>query len=568
MFTSLPQDATSMLTWSWPQIEPYYHDLAARPLNGDTLETFLTDWTRLHERIDEVSQRLYVATTQNTADREAEQHYHTFLDKIHPAVQEAEQRLKEKLLGSNLEPAGFDLPLRRMRAEAALFRPANLPLLTEEQKLGNHYNKIIGAQTIQWEGREITLSQLQPVYQNPNRILREQAWRLAAERQLADREAINDLWQKLLKLRQQLATQADLDNYRTFRWQELLRFDYTPADCARFHEAIEAVVVPAASRIYEKRRQRLGVETLRPWDLNVDLMGRPPLRPFHNRQELQTKVSAIFHQVDPQLGAYFDTMAQEGLLDLDNRKNKAPGGYCAAFAAAKRPFIFMNAVGLHDDVQTLLHEGGHAFHVFEISDHLPYHQQWQVGEEFGEVASMAMELLAAPYLSTNDGRFYSRADAARARIEHLEGSILFWPYMAVVDAFQHWTYQNPAEALDPTNCDNHWAALWQRFMPGVDWQGLEQEMKTGWHRKLHIHTVPFYYVEYGLAQLGAVQVWRNALTDQAGAVASYRRALALGGTVSLPQLYATAGAKFAFDPATLRTAVSLMEETITTLENS
>jgi oligoendopeptidase F len=417
---------------------------------------------------------------------------------------------------------------------------------------------------VEWAGQEVTLAQLQPVCQNPDRAQREQAWRLAAERQLADREAINELWQDFLGLRRRIAANADLGDYRAYCWQKLLRFDYTPADCLRFHQAIEAEVVPAARRIYEKRRQQLGVNSLRPWDLEVDPLGRPPLRPFHNGQELQTKSLAIFHHLDPQLAAYFETMVNEDLLDLDNRKNKAPGGYCMAFTAVKRPFIFMNAVGLHDDVQTMLHEAGHAFHVFE-TNHLPYFQQLQVGEEFGEVASMAMEWLAAPYLSA-PGSFYSPAEAARARLEHLERSILFWPYMAVVDAFQHWVYENPAAAMNPANCDAHWVALWQRFIPGVDWGGLEQELMTGWQRKLHIHQVPFYYVEYGLAQLGAVQVWRNALTDQAEAVASYRRALALGGTVSLPQLYATAGAKFAFDGPTLGTAINLMEETIAALE--
>lgn len=564
MFDTLPQEATAMSQWSWSQIEPYYHDLAARTLNKATVESFLSDWTRLSERIDEVHQRLYIATTLNTADQESERRFNAFLDTIYPAAEDAEQRLKEKFLDSGLEPAGFELPLQRMRAEAALFRPANLPLFTEEQKLSAQYDKIVGGQTVQWEGQELTLSQLHPVYQETERARREQAWRLSAERQLADREAINALWQKFLDLRRQMAANTGLKDYRTFRWQQLHRFDYTPADCFRFHEAIEAEVVPVAQRIYEKRRQRLGVAALRPWDLEVDPLDRPPLRPFSDVAELQTKSAAIFHRLDPQLGAYFDMMRDEGLLDLDNRKNKAPGGYCDALAAAKRPFIFMNAVGLHDDVQTMLHEAGHAFHVFETS-HLPYYQQLQVGEEFSEVASMAMEFLGASYLSAPDG-FYSQAEAARARIEHLEGSILFWPYMAVVDAFQHWVYENPALALNPAQCDACWAALWQRFMPGVDWSGLEQEMMTGWQRKLHICQVPFYYIEYGLAQLGAVQVWHNSLTDEAGAVTSYRRALALGGTVSLPELYAAAGAKFAFDAPTLRAAIKLMEETITTLE--
>ncbi|HEX9617698.1 MAG TPA: M3 family metallopeptidase, partial [Anaerolineales bacterium] len=253
------------------------------------------------------------------------------------------------------------------------------------------------------------------------------------------------------------------------------------------------------------------------------------------------------------------------LLDLENRKGKAPGGYCDDFKATRRPFIFMNAVGLHDDVQTLLHEGGHAFHLFEMI-HLPYFHQLETPMEFNEVASMAMELLAAPYLSAEQGGFYSQEDTARARIEHLEACLLFWPYMVVVDAFQHWVYENHQEARDPANCDAKWTELWERFMPGVDWSGLEAERATGWQRKLHIHEDPFYYVEYGLAQLGAFQVWGNALKDQAGAVAAYRKALSLGGTATLPQLYATAGARLAFDAGTLSSAIRLAEETITKLE--
>jgi oligoendopeptidase F len=372
-----------------------------------------------------------------------------------------------------------------------------------------------------------------------------------------------------LTLRRQLAANAGFDNYRSFRWQQLLRFDYTPDDCKHFHEAIEQVVTPAVARLYERRRQHLGVEQLRPWDLQgpigyenaVDPPDLPPLHPFDDVSELIEKCDTMFHRVDLKLGDDFSIMRREGLLDLENRKGKAPGGYCTQFAVAKRPFIFMNAVCLHDDVQTLLHEGGHGFHVFE-SNHLPFYQQRAVGSEIAEVASMSMELLAAPYLSEREGGFYSDADAARARREHLEEMIIFWSYMAVVDAFQHWVYENADEAMVPANCDAQWEVLWRRFMVGVDWSGLEEELKTGWHRKLHIFTVPFYYVEYGLAQLGAAQVWRNALSDQAGAVASYRRALSLGGTRPLPELYAAAGAKFAFDAATLHSAVSLMEELI------
>lgn len=567
MFASLPETTQEFRHWPWSRIEPYFHELETFPLNDGNVSVWLAGWDRLGRLLNESYWRLYVATTVDTTDQAAEQSYKTYLDEIYPRAEAAEQKLKEKLLASGLEPNGFAIPLRNMRTEAELFRKDNLPLLSKELKLETEYDKIIGAQTVQWEGEEVTILQLQPVYQETDRNKRERAWRLAAGRQLADRQAINDLWGRFMDLRAQLAANADLPDYRAYRWRQLLRFDYSPEDCARFHQAIEQVVVPATRRIYEKRRKLLGVTTLRPWDLDVDVLGRPPLRPFSSVAELESKTAAIFRQVDPQLGEYFETMRQDGLLDLENRKGKAPGGYCTEFEVAKRPFIFMNAVCVHDDVQTLLHEGGHAFHVFE-SGRLPYRQQLKVPMEFAEVASMGMELLAAPYLQADQAGFYSPDDAARARVNHLESSLLFWPYMAVVDAFQHWVYQNHAAASDPQNCDAKWAELWGRFMPGVDWSGLEQEMMTGWHRKLHIHQVPFYYVEYGLAQLGAMQVWRNALRDQVGAVAAYRQALSLGGTVTLPQLFAAAGARFVFDSGALQTSVSLAEETIAMLETA
>lgn len=563
MFARLPTSSDEFMSWSWQQIQPYYRDLTERPLSADVIAAWLADWTRLQNLVYETYSRLHVATTCNTADKEAEERYNWFLEEIYPRSEAAAQELKQKLLASGLEPEGFEVPLRNMRAEAELFREENLPLLSEEQKLGSEYDKIIGAQTVEWEGRELTLTQLHAVCEGADREVRERAWRLASQRRLADREAINAIWQKLLDVRRRLAANAGLPDYRSYRWRQLLRFDYAPEDCARFHQAIQEVVVPAATRIYERHRRRLGLETLRPWDLDHDFYAPSirPLRPFTTVDELESKASAMLHRVDPQLGAYFEMMRKEKLLDLDNRKAKAPGGYCTTFPARQRPFIFMNAVGLHSDIQTLLHEAGHAFHVFE-SNHLPYYQQHEVGAEFAEVASMSMELLAAPYLPAAEGGFYSTEDAAIARVQHLEHIILFWPYMAVVDAFQHWAYEHAEDAADPARCDRVWAELWQRFMPGVDWSGLETEMMTGWHRKLHIYRYPFYYVEYGMAQLGAVQVWSNALQDQHGAVARYRQALALGGTVSLPALYEAAGARLAFDTETLRRAVDLIESTI------
>lgn len=565
MFTTLPKDPQVFIYWNWAQIKPYADDLTKRPLSSATLDDWVKDWSDLNRLLSEIFARLWVATTLDTADQEAKNRFNTFLDETYTPSQAANQVLKEKLLASGLQPKGFDIPLRNMRVEAEIFREANLPLLSEEKKLVNEYDEIIGSETVEWEGQVVTPTQLQPVYQSLDRAKREKAWRLAMECKLADRLKLNELWVRMLDIRGRIAKNADFPDYRSYRWKELLRFDYTPENCTQFHQAIEQVVVPAARRIYEKRQKQLGLSALRPWDLNVDPLGREPLNPYQTIAELEAKASAIFHRVDPELGRYFEIMRSKGLLDLDNRKGKAPGDYCNNYDMVMLPFIFENAVGLHADVATLLHEGGHAFHVFEEA-HLPYYHQLPVGMEFAEVASMAMELLASPYLMASEGGFYSEKDAARASIEHLEEAVLFWPYMAVVDAFQQWAYTNQAAATNPDNCDQKWAELWQRYMVGIDWSGLDDLMVTGWQRKQHIFEVPFYYVEYGLASLGAFQVWRNALKDQKAAVAAYKRALALGGTVPLPKLYETAGARFAFDAQTVRDTISLVEEMIEKLE--
>ena len=566
MFAQVPTSIDEFQHWGWDKIEPFYKALEERELNEANVIGWLDDWAEITNLIDESNTRLNVAMTVDTTDEETEKRYNAYLENIMQPARVAEQKLKEKLIASGLEPEGFQIRLRNMRTEAELFREENVPLFTQESKLGTEYDKIVGAQTVQWEGEERTISQMGPIFLETDREKREQAWRLVAERQLADREALNELWTRFLPLRRDIAGNADMPDYRAYRWRDFQRFDYSPEDCLRFHDAIEEVVVPAASRIFERQRQRLGVETLRPWDTEVDAEARPPLHPFTEIDTLNEKSSAIFHKVDPRLGEYYDVMQREKLLDLDNRKGKAPGGYCTYFAVAKRPFIFMNAVGLHNDVQTLLHEGGHAFHAFEESK-LPLFQRFAFAPiEFCEVASMGMEHIAGRYLAESEGGFYSEADAARARIEHLESDLIFWPYMAVVDAFQHWVYTHPEDAMNPANCDAQWSALWDRFKPGIDYSGLEDNKVTGWQRKLHIFQIPFYYVDYGIAQLGAVQVWRNSLHDQPKAIGDYLHALSLGGTKSLPQLFSAAGAKLAMDSATLREAVDLIEETIAKLE--
>ncbi len=564
MQTALPM-VNDLMNGTWSLIEPLYQELESHRLTVENVAEWLSNWSQLSRLVSQVGSQLYIHTTTNTADEEAEKRYHNYLETIDPQVQIANQRLTQKLLDSGLEPAGFELQVRNMRTKAEIFREANLPLFIAEEKLEADYNKISGAQTVQWNGQEFTLSRLAPVYEDPDREKRERAWRLIAERRLADRDRLNGLWSQFMDIRQQMAANVELD-YRTFRWKQFLRFDYTPDDCKQFAQAIEEVIVPATRRLYDKRRQQLGLASLRPWDMNVDPLNRPPLHPFQTVDELEAKVAAIFAKMDPQLGAYFESMRREKLLDLENRKNKAPGGYCI-WSEMETPFIFMNSVGTHNDIMTLVHESGHSFHNFETR-HLPYYHQLRPGREFTEVASTAMELLTAPYFA-QEGSFYTPEEAARAQVKYLESALIFWPYMARVDLFQHWLYENPHDGNDPAKCDEHWAALVDQFNPGVDWSGLEVYKMTGWqHTPRHVFLYPFYYVEYGLSSLGAFQIWRNSLRNPAEAIVSYRKALSYGGTLPLRQLYETAGAKFAFDADTLREVVNVIEQTIAELETS
>lgn len=568
--TAAGTETEDFLAWTWDDMEPRYREIEGMPLEADSGAAFLGAWSNLSSRVSEIGARIKLASDQNTADEEIAERYRVFIEEIGPRAEEAEQRLKEKLIASGVVPAGMEIPLRGMRVEAELFREENLPLMTEEKLAAEEYFKITGAQTVEWDGEEIPLVQLQPVFEEQDRARRERAWRAATQRRLHDRDAVREVWVKLLDVRERIARNAGFPDYFSYRWRDLGRFDYTPEDSQQFHAAVESVVVPAVSRMFERRRRRLGLQTLRPWDQEVDVFGRGPLRPYDSAEELEDTTAAVVRRVDPVLGDHFDTMRQSGLLDMESRKNKAPGAYCTIFDAARRPFIFGNASGTHDDVVTLLHEGGHAMHVFE-AEHLPFLPQRTFDSmpiEFAEVASMGMELLAAPYLTRDEGGFYSAEDAARARIQHLEGILSLFPWTVAVDAFQHWVYRHPGEARDVGATEAAWSDLMQRYLPYVDYSGLERERANDWQRVPHLFGWPLYFLEYALAQLGAVQVWANALKDQAEAVRQYRAALALGATATLPQLFDTAGARFTFDEVILHEVVRLVESTIDELEAS
>ncbi len=548
----------------WATIQPFYGALEHESLGPDDVPAWLERWSDLEKQLAEARTRAYRAMTENTADTGAERAYLHLVEDIGPKVRVAAQALKTKLLGvAGFQPgpehAGM---LERLRAEASIYRVENVPILTELTVLEASYEKIVGAMSVRLNGQELTLDAAGSELLEPDRARREIAWNAIHTRWLEDRAQLDALFLKMLRLRRKLAQNAGLSDFRAYVWQVNARFDYTPEDCLRFHDAIRQTVVPLTAKLIADDRVTFGYDAMRPWDADfrfpLDPQGRTPLKPFSSVQELIEGGTQIFNAVDRELGAQFATM-RAGFLDLDSRAGKAQGGYCEYFPVTRMPYIFMNAVGTHDDVNTLLHEGGHAFHAFAFSQSQPLYWNHWSPMEFAEVGSMAMELLAHPYLERDRGGFYSPGDAQRARTEHLKGILRFLPYMAIVDAFQHWLYADSPADVSTEDLDAKWDELWDAFSPGVDWTGFEAVKRTRWHRQGHIFANPFYYVEYGMAQLGALQIWRNALQDQPAALAAYKHALSLGYTQRVPDLFTAAGARFAFDPEMIGELVALVE---------
>ena len=564
---SLPPVATltpaELAAVTWDELRPVYEELVDRPLDATTLESWLADWSHLEEVVNEAAALAMIAYTCDTTDPVKEAAHLRFSAEILPRMEEFEVKLAQRLLESGYTRPDLEASIARFRTAAELFREENIPLATEIEEHGARYQKLTGNLTVSWDGAELTLPQLQPFLQAPDRPVRERAFRTGAEAYLARRNELADIFDLLYDLRVRTAANAGFPDFQAYAFRSKCRFDYTPDDCRRFHEAVEAVVSPAVERIMLRRRQRMGLETLRPWDLAPDPEGRAPIRPFREAGELMTTSQRVLSRVAPEFGRDFQTMIDEHLLDLDVRKGKAPGGYCETLQWRGRPFIFMNAVGIVDDVSTLLHEAGHAFHALE-AHHQPFIWQRHPGLEMCELASMSMELLAARELGKDRGGFFTPEELVRARTEHLEDVLVTLVHVASVDAFQSWIYTS-GEGRDRDARDLAWLRLRNRFERGVDWGGLENERVSRWYRQLHIFLYPFYYIEYGIAQIGALQIWRNSRTDPAGAVARYRAALALGNTRSLPELYRAAGVEFTFAPETIGALVALVEEELACL---
>ena len=561
--STLPASPDAFADATWEDIAPWYDELVLRRLDDDAaVEAWLADWSQLEAMVTEAASLAMIAYTIDTGDAAKEAAHLRFSTDILPKLEERSVALAKRLVESGYSRDGLDTTLRRFRTSIEIFREENVPIFSELEELGARYQRVTGSMTVVWDGEERPLPQLQPFLKSADREVRERAFRAGNAPYMEHQAELAGLFDRMYTLRQEAARNAGFANFRDYVFPAKYRFDYSPADTERFHRAVEQTVAPAVKRLMEHRRQRLGLASLRPWDLQVDPYGTDVLRPFRTGAELEASAQRMFAAVDPTLGAEFKTMIDERLLDLESRKGKAPGGYCDTLHFRGRPFIFMNAVGVVEDVMTLLHEAGHAFHAF-ASHAQPLVWQRHPGSEAAELASMSMELLAAPHLAAPSGPF-APADARRARLEHLEDILLSLVHIASVDAFQSWIYTS-GDGGSAAARDAAWLDLRARFERGVDWSGLEHERVARWYRQLHIFLYPFYYIEYGIAQLGALQVWRNSLDDLPGAVRLYREALGLGATRSLPDIYAAAGAELIFDPDRMEALVALVMREVETL---
>jgi oligoendopeptidase F len=545
----------------WKEIAPFFEDLEKRKLHSPKdLEQAFLDLSELLSAVEEEGAIRYIRMTCDTTSPEYEKAYLTFVEEVAPKVEEALHRLRVKFASApawkDLDPKRYLVLKRKWENAIVIFREENIPLKVEEEKLGQRYQKIFGAMTVEFEGRTQTLQQMGKYLEEPDRRTREKAWELISERRLKDKDELESIFEELLSLRQKRAENAGFENFRDFAFRERERFDYGPKECEAFHKGVEEAVVPLLRQLQKERAKRLGLKKLRPWDLLCDPEGRPPLSPFKEAEELVTGVQEIFLRLDPRLGELFRRMAELRLLDLANRPGKAPGGYQSTLTERRLPFIFMNAVGRDQDLWTILHESGHAFHTLLSRDE-PLHMYRDPPLEFAEVASMGMELLASPFLDV----FYpEEADRRRSLEEHLYGIVRLLCWVATIDAFQHWVYTHPGHS----RAERHkaWLEIFQRFSGLEDWSGYEEVLEHEWHRQLHLFLAPFYYIEYGIAQLGALRLWGKAQEDRKRAIEKYIEALKLGGGKPLPELFSTAELPFDFGPDSLSQAAKTIHRAL------
>jgi len=546
---------------TWAELKPYYDKLLERPFDSaNDLRQWFRDRSELESAISEDMGWRYIRMTCYTENKEYLEKYQDFVQNIQPQIAPVSDQLNKKaaaspFLESLAKEEGYSILIRNLKKDIEIFREANVPLYTEISMETQKYGQISGAMTIQWKDQELTLQQAGVLLQETDRSVRENVYKAMQDRRLKDKDTLDELYSKLIQIRHKVAANAGFANFRDYMFRSYGRFDYTPKDCFDFHESISSEVVPLLEELAEDRKARMNLETMRPWDKAVDVEGRPPLKAFSGGKDLTAKSIETFKRLDPFLGDCLKVMESMGHLDLESRKGKAPGGYNYPLAEIGIPFIFMNATSTMRDMTTLMHEGGHAVHNFLTKD-LDLGDFKSPPMEVAELASMAMELLSMDHW---DVFFSNPQDLARARQEQLEDIIETLPWVATIDKFQHWIYEHPTHT--PEARKRQWNVVYQEFADTVtDWSGLEEAKDYLWQKQLHLYEVPFYYIEYGMAQLGAIAVWRNYRKNKAEGLAGYQRALKLGNLKTIPEIYRAAGIKFDFSKPYIRELMNFVRE--------
>ncbi|RBL93269.1 M3 family oligoendopeptidase [Chitinophaga flava] len=553
--------ATFQVT-TWDNLQPYYETLQQRPINNAAdLEQWLKDVSELEAVISEDACWRQIKMTCDTTSKELEDAFTYFCMEIQPRLQPYADALNKKLVDSpfvkDLDQELYKTYLRNVKNQIKLFREENIPLQAELSVMAQQYGVIAGKMTISVNGKEYTLQQAAKFLENEDRTLREEVFSKTAARRLEDRNTLDELYTGLVLKRDQVAKNAGFANYRDYKFEELGRFDYTKEDAFQFHDAVKTHIVPLVQQILEKQQQKLQLDQLKPWDTEAEPVGVKPLEPFQTGEELITKTIETFDQLGPFFGDCLRVMKKMGRLDLESRIGKAPGGYNCPLAETGVPFIFMNAAGQMKDLTTMVHEGGHAVHSF-LSHNLSLNAFKEYPMEIAEVASMSMELFTMDSWNI----FFDDAEQLRrARLQQLERAITIFPWIATIDKFQHWVYEHPQHTIEERTAK--WVEILKEFSPAIiDWSGLEDYRASFWQKQLHLFEVPFYYIEYGIAQLGAIAMWKQYKENKKQALDNYVQALSLGNTKTLPELYKAAGIRFDFSPAYVKELADFVKSEI------
>jgi oligoendopeptidase F len=544
----------------WDKLKPFYEELQKRQINSAAdLEQWLHDRSELDAVVSEDVAWRYIKMTCDTANENLRNSFNDFVVNIEPNISPISNELNKKLESSpyvnDLNKERYFVYLRGIKKSIELFREENIPLFTELQQKEQEFGAISGAQTVQHNGETMTLQKASVFLKDLNRPVREQVYHKIQDRRAQDEKALNDLYTELIKLRHKVALNTGFKNFRDYKHQALGRFDYSVSDCLNFHKAVQEHVVPLVTENEKKRKEKLKLSDYRPWDKEVDAEGKPPLHPFKTGRELIEKTEKCFGTIDPFFAECIRTMDKMGRLDLESRIGKAPGGYQYPLYETDVPFIFMNAVGLHRDMVTMVHEGGHAVHSFLDFD-LDLVDFKSPPSEVAELASMSMELISMEHW---DAFFENEEDLKRAKRQQLESVLDALPWIAAIDKFQHWVYEHPEHSVEDRYAA--WMQIMKDFGSGVvNYEGLEDNLKRRWQVQLHLFEVPFYYIEYGFAQLGAIAMWRSYKRDPKKAIENYKKALALGYTKTIPEIYKTAGIEFNFSPAYVKELADFVKQ--------